>query len=253
MHKQEKFQKTCFVVTSVSCVLTVRGHRHCKHHYQGHLPSQILPLQLFLQRSPTQSRFVGGQRVIIRFDWVQIIHVNSVFQKTDVQCKQNNNPVWLKLPWSCELSFSVSRCMVRTIVNNPLGGAVSRFTCFTCEDFQWSYPFSFSEMCKTQEEFCLLKILLNKITNPESYITLGGWKTRVSVLFILSSRVTSEHVELIKSQIQDSLNGGQMMATSDKQIKHHTAVLLPVQQQMLCILVSMVSIVCGNLTVRACL
>lgn len=53
------------VVTAVSCLSTVRGHRHREHHHQGHLSSQVLPLQLFLQGSPTQSKSVGGQRVIV--------------------------------------------------------------------------------------------------------------------------------------------------------------------------------------------
>lgn len=61
----EKIAAACSLVTCVSCPSTVRGHRHREHHHQGHLSSQVLPLQLFLQGSPTQSKCVGGQRVIV--------------------------------------------------------------------------------------------------------------------------------------------------------------------------------------------
>lgn len=53
------------MVTSASRLSTVGGHRHCEHHYQGHLPSQILSLQLFLQRGPTQGESAVAQRVIV--------------------------------------------------------------------------------------------------------------------------------------------------------------------------------------------
>lgn len=64
-------RKTAVTLCGHACFIfsTVRGHRHCEHHHQGHLPSQVLPVQLFLQGSPTQSKSVGGQR--------------ATFQKTD--------------------------------------------------------------------------------------------------------------------------------------------------------------------------
>lgn len=69
MHDPEIIAEACSVVTSVSCLSTVGGHRHCEHHDQGHLPSQILSLQLFLQRGPTQSESVVAQRVIVSLNW----------------------------------------------------------------------------------------------------------------------------------------------------------------------------------------